>query len=474
MGISEITTTPTITQAGLKLAAMRNNQHLSLNITHASFGTAKYNPDGNEKALKREFLRIGVASAVKINDKTIQMRFVLQASPGHGFWVNEIGFWDNETLFAVHSSTAARAGLVYISDLVETTISFSLSLEAMPIDRVDVVISQDVDKVTQLIIQHEGLTNPHPQYATKIELNGKVNKTGDRMTGNLTLPNISIIGDSQKPPKISFGEEENSAELQLKQDKLYSNRPILGQSRVASHLALGHKFIAPFLINVNSISDSISDFISDMTIDEVGNYVGNPNFNMDHLPDGKFPLGYYPFFNGVFNFEKAEEQSHFSMGFVADSQDGEGVITLGRGGNPQHFHTWTFKKNGALSAGDFEAGSKSLSLSVQHNEFAYRKVGNNEAYRFADGTLIQTYELRHNGSFLHKSKNFFKWMESFRGSPKVFVQISGTERYEGGLEFLILKDQKNSETTCHYMTLLNKNIGDSSANVHFFAIGRWK
>ena len=69
MGISEITTTPTITQAGLKLAAMRNNQHLSLNITHASFGTAKYNPDGNEKALKREFLRIGVASAVKINDK---------------------------------------------------------------------------------------------------------------------------------------------------------------------------------------------------------------------------------------------------------------------------------------------------------------------------------------------------------------------------------------------------------------------
>jgi len=125
MGISEIPTPPTITQAGLKLAAMRNNQHLSLNITHASFGTAKYNPDGNEKALKREFLRIGVASAVKINDKTIQMRFVLQASPGHGFWVNEIGFWDNETLFAVHSSTAARAGLVYISDLVETTISFS-------------------------------------------------------------------------------------------------------------------------------------------------------------------------------------------------------------------------------------------------------------------------------------------------------------------------------------------------------------
>ncbi|RZN67903.1 hypothetical protein EIG77_11690, partial [Avibacterium paragallinarum] len=144
---------------------MNNNQHLSLTITHAAFGTEKYRPTGEETSLKQERLRVGIASAVRLDEKTIQMRFVVKAEQDEGFWCNEIGFWANNTLIAVYSSDEIKGeGLIFISDKVETTISFSLALEAMPVERIDVQIMQDQDKLIQLINQHENEDNPHPQY----------------------------------------------------------------------------------------------------------------------------------------------------------------------------------------------------------------------------------------------------------------------------------------------------------------------
>ncbi|RZN74392.1 hypothetical protein EC523_12695 [Avibacterium paragallinarum] len=147
---------------------MNNNQHLSLTITHAAFGTEKYRPTGEETSLKQERLRVGIASAVRLDEKTIQMRFVVKAEQDEGFWCNEIGFWANNTLIAVYSSDEIKGeGLIFISDKVETTISFSLALEAMPVERIDVQIMQDQDKLIQLINQHENEDNPHPQYTPK-------------------------------------------------------------------------------------------------------------------------------------------------------------------------------------------------------------------------------------------------------------------------------------------------------------------
>ncbi|RZN55108.1 tail fiber protein, partial [Avibacterium paragallinarum] len=168
MAVNQINSPPTITKAGLKLATMNNNQHLSLTITHAAFGTEKYRPTGEETSLKQERLRVGIASAVRLDEKTIQMRFVIKAEQDEGFWCNEIGFWANNTLIAVYSSDEIKGeGLIFISDKVETTISFSLALEAMPVERIDVQIMQDQDKLIQLINQHENEDNPHPQYTPK-------------------------------------------------------------------------------------------------------------------------------------------------------------------------------------------------------------------------------------------------------------------------------------------------------------------
>ncbi|MEE3621476.1 pyocin knob domain-containing protein [Avibacterium paragallinarum] len=168
MAVNQINSPPTITKVGLKLATMNNNQHLSLTITHAAFGTEKYRPTGEETSLKQERLRVGIASAVRLDEKTIQMRFVVKAEQDEGFWCNEIGFWANNTLIAVYSSDEIKGeGLIFISDKVETTISFSLALEAMPVERIDVQIMQDQDKLIQLINQHENEDNPHPQYTPK-------------------------------------------------------------------------------------------------------------------------------------------------------------------------------------------------------------------------------------------------------------------------------------------------------------------
>ncbi|WP_278650962.1 pyocin knob domain-containing protein, partial [Rodentibacter pneumotropicus] len=166
MAANQINTPPMITKAGLRLATMRNNQHLSLNITHASFGTSKYNTTGNETALKQERLRVGIASSTKLNDKTIQMRIIAKAEQGRGFWCNEIGFWDGNTLFAIYSSARINGeGLIFISDKVETTISFSLALDSMPVESITVQIMQDADRLSQMLSTHENADNPHPQYS---------------------------------------------------------------------------------------------------------------------------------------------------------------------------------------------------------------------------------------------------------------------------------------------------------------------
>lgn len=193
MAVNQINTPPIITKAGVKLATMRNNQHLSLNVTHASFGTSKYNPTGNETALKTQRLKVGILSSVKINDKTIQMRIVVKAAKNQGFWCNEVGFWDGNVLFAIYSATNIEGdGLIFISDKIETTISFSLALEAMPVDRIDVQIMQDVDKLTQIMSLHENEDNPHPQYAP-LDLSDETESTKSINGHTHKLPIASLL-----------------------------------------------------------------------------------------------------------------------------------------------------------------------------------------------------------------------------------------------------------------------------------------
>ncbi|THA17388.1 hypothetical protein D3M76_01640 [Rodentibacter pneumotropicus] len=94
------------------------------------------------------------------------MRIIAKAEQGRGFWCNEIGFWDGNTLFAIYSSARINGeGLIFISDKVETTISFSLALDSMPVESITVQIMQDADRLSQMLSTHENADNPHPQYS---------------------------------------------------------------------------------------------------------------------------------------------------------------------------------------------------------------------------------------------------------------------------------------------------------------------
>ncbi|THA09458.1 hypothetical protein D3M77_01935, partial [Rodentibacter pneumotropicus] len=94
------------------------------------------------------------------------MRIIAKAEQGRGFWCNEIGFWDGNTLFAIYSSASINGeGLIFISDKVETTISFSLALDSMPVESITVQIMQDADRLSQMLSTHENADNPHPQYS---------------------------------------------------------------------------------------------------------------------------------------------------------------------------------------------------------------------------------------------------------------------------------------------------------------------
>ncbi|VTX83800.1 tail fiber protein [uncultured Aggregatibacter sp.] len=111
-------------------------------------------------------------------------------------------------------------------------------------------------------------------------------------------------------------------------------------------------------------------------------------------------------------------------------------------------------------------------------DFQYSKVGNFEIYRFPDGTMWQTYfvqeTLRDYQDIQPKSNKSFTWAQAFVGSPLIFETVmSSNETLSCYANIFVTSNNR----VCYYNRAITTH-GVVSFPVHvrfqFFAIGRWK
>lgn len=125
---------PTLTADGLALFTGQQ-PGFNVTITHIAFGGQKYDPSGYEQALKQEFARYPIDGGALISPSSIQVGVLMTATDPNGRsaddkWIGEIGFYSNNTLFAVLSHAAAY--LYYKSPDIPIPVTYVLDFSVLP------------------------------------------------------------------------------------------------------------------------------------------------------------------------------------------------------------------------------------------------------------------------------------------------------------------------------------------------------
>ncbi|PFH08094.1 tail-collar fiber protein [Collimonas sp. PA-H2] len=188
------TISPTLTEAGVMAAINVPKTGIEVAVTHIAFGTGKYRPNGAETGLQHEIMRVAIAGGGKVSPTQIQVHAEAIAPVGSPFWCGEIGFYADDTLFAVYSKPDQP--ILYFADDSVTTVSYTLGLTALPADTVTVLVDPNVNTAIQLIGAHETAKNPHPQYQYKLGFIPVQQGTGHGQKSNTVKMGWS--GDSLK------------------------------------------------------------------------------------------------------------------------------------------------------------------------------------------------------------------------------------------------------------------------------------
>lgn len=168
-----LTYKPTITSGGISHAIAVNNDGVDFRITHVSFGGTKFNPTGKEKEIIDERLKKELSSTARVNDNTFKIR--CRARSQTPFYCQSIGFWSDDVLFAVYSSTdLSPTGLFNIHNSTDTVISYSLALAQLGADSYEVILNADEDHLLEIIALHEDDENAHGVRDLKDLVNTKI------------------------------------------------------------------------------------------------------------------------------------------------------------------------------------------------------------------------------------------------------------------------------------------------------------
>lgn len=157
---------PTLTGAGIALAASLSGTGITLPLTHIGFGTSAYIPDGTEVALQAEVQRVAIAGGGPTSANSVQVYAQTIANTGAPYWCSEIGFYSNSTLVAVFSRTSAP--ILYISDQIVTAISYALGLAALPPNSVTVTVDPSASAALAALGVHVSDPNAHQQYVQRL------------------------------------------------------------------------------------------------------------------------------------------------------------------------------------------------------------------------------------------------------------------------------------------------------------------
>lgn len=359
--------------------------------------------------------------------------------------------------------------------------------------------------------------------------NNRVSKSGDTMTGNLTVPNLIVNDPTNNNNFVQIGDDTKLIDVDMGhtvglQTTDNANDAYIAYGATKKRFGFdGVNFKAESGIAAQWYQSDAKGHgaFGAQWRDKTAPYVvSNPNANGSNA--------YFPFIKG-FNTNGNLYGTAFSFGYMTPghiNQFGSGVIHLIEdNGNDKY---WWFDHDGKLRAHDFEAQGKRLSKAHQlddkyvdvasqdnygglrirrpdgkfmiferegdkfkywaqdlyeiylpqksgtlliDSDINYQKIGNFGITKFPDGTMIQTYffEQYDLSGFSEKS---FNWAMSFTNNPVIIpkVRTSISTAHDCGLNILT----KSNGSTCYYHEYESAPVDQGNVRIEFLAIGRWK
>lgn len=197
----------TITNSAKNAMLDSENTGITLRLERLAIGSGRYNPSGNETALKNEISRhVITVGDIEPATHTLRLFSVVKATTETEVW--ELGLYDTENrLFALASSTDKPLFKVYPD--IDFVGNFALKLDAFDTSKVQVVTDPNGALSLVLMSQHLAHPNPHPQYLLRNEYTPEPIKVGGILITTNDYANSQEVHDGEgygKWAKFSEGQ----------------------------------------------------------------------------------------------------------------------------------------------------------------------------------------------------------------------------------------------------------------------------
>ena len=197
----------TITNSAKNAMLDSENTGITLRLERLAIGSGRYNPSGDETALKNEISRhVITVGDIEPATHTLRLFSVVKATTETEVW--ELGLYDTENrLFALASSTDKPLFKVYPD--IDFVGNFALKLDAFDASKVQVVTDPNGALSLVLMSQHLAHPNPHPQYLLRNEYTPEPIKVGGILITTNDYANSQEVHDGEgygKWAKFSEGQ----------------------------------------------------------------------------------------------------------------------------------------------------------------------------------------------------------------------------------------------------------------------------
>ena len=197
----------TITNSAKNAMLDSENTGITLRLERLAIGSGRYNPSGNETALKNEISRhVITVGDIEPATHTLRLFSVVKAATETEVW--ELGLYDTENrLFALASSTDKPLFKVYPD--IDFVGNFAIKLDAFDASKVQVVTDPNGALSLVLMSQHLAHPNPHPQYLLRNEYTPEPIKVGGILITTNDYANSQEVHDGEgygKWAKFSEGQ----------------------------------------------------------------------------------------------------------------------------------------------------------------------------------------------------------------------------------------------------------------------------
>lgn len=153
------------TTAGRVAALDAFDNGLTIALTEIGIGDDSYTPTGSETALSNELDRFNLSGGT-VESLSATLRFSAAITALARTEVYELGlFTSTGVLFAVASTTSTTVPLTVAEANIDTICAFGMVLGDVPASSLTITIDPNAPLAVQLLNQHVGAANPHPQYA---------------------------------------------------------------------------------------------------------------------------------------------------------------------------------------------------------------------------------------------------------------------------------------------------------------------